>query len=260
MIGVELKATHTQVERVKNKIGPWKGGKFMPLSLRGHSVNTYCLSKVWFKCASVDLRAGDASQITSSIKSWVYADQLIKPEELVLYKSRQMGGLNLINVKYRSMAELIKSFLDTSINPVYRKNVYHQALFRWHVEDERSIPDPGRPQYYSPDFFAAIKAVKAQGLVRLSNMTIGMWYKVLLEIYVTHEEDKNGFTFPLQSKVEIQTSKVNWEIVWPLSILPDIDSSDCSFIFCLLHNLLPTQERLHRVLSHKYTSPVLPFQ
>ena len=92
--------------------------------------------------------------------------------------------------------------------------------------------------------------------MRLSNMTIGMWYKVLLEIYVTHEEDENGFTFPLQSKVEIQTSNVNWEIVWPLSILPGIDSSDCSFIFCLLHNLLPTQERLHRVLSHKYTSPV----
>ena len=106
MIGVQLKATHTQtrksngdilVEKVKNTIGPWKGGKFMPLSLRCHSVNTYCLPKVWFKCASVDLRAGDASQITSNIKSWVYADQLIKPEELVLFKSRQMGGLNLIN-------------------------------------------------------------------------------------------------------------------------------------------------------------------
>ena len=162
MIGVELRATHTQtrkangdilVEKIKNIIGPWKGGKFMPLALRCHSVNTYCLSKLWFKCASVDLRAGDANQITSNIKSWVYADQLIKPEELVLYKSRRMGGLNLINVKYRAMAELIKSFLDTSINPLFRKNVYHQALFSWHVEDKRSIPDPGRPPYYSPEFF-----------------------------------------------------------------------------------------------------------
>ena len=129
----------------------------MPLSLRCHSVNTYCLSKVWFKCASVDLRAGDASLINSSIKSWVYADQLIKPEELVLYKSRQMGGLNLTNVKYRAMAEMIKSFLDTSINPAFRKNVYHQALFSC-----------------SPELFDAIKAVKKQGLLRLSNITIGI--------------------------------------------------------------------------------------
>ena len=70
MIGVVLKATHTQsrkvngdllVDRVKNTMGPWKGGKFMPLSLRCHSVNTYCLPKVWFKCGSMDLRVGDTS-------------------------------------------------------------------------------------------------------------------------------------------------------------------------------------------------------
>ena len=42
-IGVVLKATHTQtrkatgdalVEKVKNTMGPWKGGRFMPFSLR----------------------------------------------------------------------------------------------------------------------------------------------------------------------------------------------------------------------------------
>ena len=32
--------------------------------------------------------------------------------------------------------------------------------------------------------------------------------------------------------------------------MPGLDSTDSSFLFCLLHNLLPTQERLHRVLSH----------
>ena len=79
----------------------------MPLSLRCHSVNTYCLSKLWFKCGSIDLRAGDTNKITSNVKSWIYADQLVKPEELVMYKGRQEGGLNMINVKYRAMAELI---------------------------------------------------------------------------------------------------------------------------------------------------------
>ena len=97
MIGVVLKATHTQsrkangdtlVDKVKNTIGPWKGGKFMPLSLRCHSANTYCLPKVWFKCGSMDLKTGDSQQIPSKVKSWVYADLLVKPEELVLYKGR----------------------------------------------------------------------------------------------------------------------------------------------------------------------------
>ena len=264
MIGVELKATHTQtrkangdilVDKVKTIVGPWKGGKFMPLSLRCHSANTYCLPKVWFRSASIDIRIGDINQITSCVKSWLYADQLIKPEELVLYKTRQMGGLNLINVKYRAMAELIKSFLDTAINPSFRRSIFHKALFSWHVEGVRSIPDPGRPPFYSVEFFAAIKAVQAQGLLRLSTMSIGMWYRALLEIYVTQETDENNFTFSVPCRIERQSPNISWETIWPLITLPGLDSSDCSFLFCLLHNLLTTQERLHRVLSHKVTSP-----
>ena len=263
MVGVVLKATHTQtrmancdmlLDKVKHTIGPWKGGKFMPLSLRCHSVNTYCLPKVWFKCGSMDLRAGDISKINSSVKSWVYADQLVKPEEIVLYMSRQEGGLNLVNVKYRAMAELIKSFLDTAINPTFKRNIFHQALYEWHVEDSRSIPNPGKPGYYSSDFFDAIRAVKSQGLLRLSGMTIGMWYRALLEIYVTHEIDENGFQFKMLSKSERTNPATNWESTWQLSSTPGLDSKDTSFLFCLLHNLLPTQERLHRVLSHTVTS------
>ena len=57
MIGVELRATQTQTRkangdllqnRVKNIIGPWRGGRFMPLTIRSLSANNYCLSKVWF--------------------------------------------------------------------------------------------------------------------------------------------------------------------------------------------------------------------
>ena len=121
----------------------------MPLTQRGHSINTYCLSKIWFKSASVDLRVLDTTKITSLIKSWLYADQLEKPEELILYRSRKSGGLNIYNVKLRVMAELIKSFMDTAMNTTFKTNLYHQALYKWHVEDNRCIPNTGRPPYYS---------------------------------------------------------------------------------------------------------------
>ena len=263
MVGVVLKATHTQtrmancdmlLDKVKHTIGPWKGGKFMPLSLRCHSVNTYCLPKVWFKCGSMDLRAGDISKINSYVKSWVYADQLVKPEEIVMYKCRQEGGMNLVNVKYRAMAELIKSFLDTAISPTFKRSIFHQALYEWHVDGNRSIPNPGKPGYYSCEFFDAIRAVKAEGLLRLSGMSIGMWYRALLERYVTHEVDENSFQFKMLSKTERINPNTNWESTWQLSTLPGLDSMDTSFLFCLLHNLLPTQERLHRVLSTTVTS------
>ena len=204
MVGVQLQATHVQTrkangeliqDRVKTTINPWKGGKFMPLTQRGHSVNNYCLSKIWFKSASIDLRVTDITKITSQIKSWIYADQLEKPEEHIMYRSRKLGGLNVINVKIRALAEQIKSFIDTAINPKFKTNLYHQALYNYHVLEIRSIPNPGRPPYYSEEFFTAIKTVKTEGLLRISTLKLGLWYKVLLENFVSTDLDENGFRY-----------------------------------------------------------------
>ena len=102
MLGVTLKATHMATrkhngdelqERMKNTVGPWKAGKFMPLSMRPHSLNCYALPKLWHKCATIDLRVGDVVAINKIAKSWLYADLLEKPEELALYRQPDAGGL-----------------------------------------------------------------------------------------------------------------------------------------------------------------------
>ena len=56
----------------------WKTGKFMHLSLRAWSLNIYCFSKIWFRTHSVDLREADFNKMTSSAKSWLYADMLLR--------------------------------------------------------------------------------------------------------------------------------------------------------------------------------------
>ena len=85
MVGVQLTASfnHTRQingdklrEKVRNIIGPWRGGKFMPLTQRPFSANSFCLSKICFKSASINLREGDFNYISSQIKSWIFADQL----------------------------------------------------------------------------------------------------------------------------------------------------------------------------------------
>ena len=98
MVGVELRATWTQTRkangdivqgRVSSTCKQWKTGKFMHLSMRSWSVNQYCPSKVWFKTHSIDMRAMDVNSVTSSVKSWLYADQLVKPEEKMYRPSTQ---------------------------------------------------------------------------------------------------------------------------------------------------------------------------
>ena len=161
-VGVELRSSYTQTRkvngdilqtRIKNTVGPWKAGRFMPLSQRAFSANCYALSKVWFKCSVVNLRVQDNNVITSQIKSLLYQDLLIKPSELVLYRGTEVGGLGLMNVSMRSLALLIRSFLETSINPNFRHSLLHEHLYRYHVMGEHSWPDPGFAPYYDKDFF-----------------------------------------------------------------------------------------------------------
>ena len=161
-VGVELRATFQQTrkvngdqlqERVKNTVGPWKAGRFMPLTLRPFSANTYALSKVWFKCSCVNLRIQDIDTINRQVKSWLYQDCLEKPSELVLYRDTQAGGLGLFHVRIRSLALLIRSFLETASNPKFRHSLLHEVLFRYHVLGETCLPNPGFLPYYDQNFF-----------------------------------------------------------------------------------------------------------
>ena len=218
-------------------------------------MNNYCLSKVWFKSASIDLRVVDTTKITSLIKSWVYADQLEKPEEIVLYRSRNQGGLNVYNVKYRAMAEQIKSFCDTAINPTFIKSLYHRALYDWHVLDMRNLPNPGCPPYYKEGFFEAMKSVKQEGLLKISTMSLGQWYKVLLEDNVTTEVDEHGFRFDKLCKIERENPDIDWKRTWSLACIKGLESCNYTFLWKMIHNILPTQERLHKILP-SIPSPV----
>ena len=79
------------------------------------------------------IRVMDLTQITSNIKSWMYADHLIKPEELVMHRPASYGGLGILNVKYKAMAGLNKTFLETAGHDKFRPSLYHTILLRYHV-------------------------------------------------------------------------------------------------------------------------------
>ena len=74
----------------------------MPLSQRPYSVNTYALSKIWFRSSSVNLREGDFAAINASVKKWLYSDLIFKPELLLLHRSVNQAwwlGASLSKVK-----------------------------------------------------------------------------------------------------------------------------------------------------------------
>ena len=121
----------------------------------------------------------------------MYQDCLEKPSELVLYRSSEHGGLGLFNVKIRALALLIRSFIETSINPSFLHSLFHETLFRYHVLGEVSLPDPGLPPYYDRNFFDVIKHYHQNTSVNISMMSTREWYKVLLDdqVLMTEQAD-----------------------------------------------------------------------
>ena len=153
----------------------------MPLTLRPYTANNYASSKVWFKCSSMNLRVQDITSITRQVKSWLYQDCLEKPNELVLYRSSEDGSLGLFNVKLRALALLIRSFLETAVNPTFSHSLFHEILFRYHILGEVSLPDPGLPPYYDKEFFEVIRHYHFNSPMNVETMSTREWYRALLE-------------------------------------------------------------------------------
>ena len=255
MLGVTLMATYTTTrkangdalqEKMKNLVGSWRSGKFMPLTMRPHSLNCYAYSKLWHRCCTIDMRLSDITAFNKQSKSWLYADMLEKPEELALYRQSEDGGLGLYNIQQRALACQINSFLETSCNPKFRKNQYHEALLNHHVLDDSTGRLDITP-YYKGNFFPTIKRIN-DSQADISNITVKAIYKFLL-LEITMQESEVTVYKPF--KVEINSPNIQWDRTWKLSRQQMLGPNLTSFLFKLLHQILPTAERVSRILPNK---------
>ena len=105
----------------------------MPLLDRPTSNNTFALSKIWYRAASMNFKIGDIDNMQSKIKSWLNQDAFEKPQEEVLYRKKEDGGLNLTNIKLKMKAYLITNFIQTAINKDFNQNLYHKTLYDYYV-------------------------------------------------------------------------------------------------------------------------------
>ena len=169
---------------------------------------------------------------------------------MVLHRNVHDGGLGLFHVRIRSLALLIRSFLETSANPGFRHSLLHEVLFRYHVLEETFLPNPGFLPYYDQQFFNTIKHYKQNSPLNISLMTTRQWYRALLEDRVLMLQ--GGDVSPpvlLPVRVEQLVPDHDWAGTWILMKTKGLNSDQSSFLFKLLHQLLPTQNRIHRITN-----------
>ena len=70
-----------------------------------------------------------------------------------MFKPKMVGGLGVQHVKFKAMAILIRSFIESAVDPKFINNAYHHALYRYHVIGDTTLPNPGYTLYYDEKFF-----------------------------------------------------------------------------------------------------------
>ena len=187
--------------------------------------------------------------INKQAKAWLYADLLEKPGELALYRHTSNGGLGLYHVQLRALANLINSFLETSCNPKFRKSQYHEALFNCHFLESTAPNNLDIPPYFKGDFFPAIKRIHESPL-NVANVRVKEIYRFLIEEF-TMEADISGVQTLKPLRIEQAIPSIQWEQTWTLARQSMLGPNLTTFLFKLLHQILPTGERVSRILPNQ---------
>ena len=173
---------------------------------------------------------------------------IIKPDENFLFHKISEGGLGLTNVKLKAKSCFIKTFLDLSINAKYISSPFLAAIYEHHVLNE-NVHCPPLPPYLNEDIFQVIRTAKHCDLI-VEDMTIKDWYSFLMDQEFTSIDPLTQLNVLKPCKVELNFQYSDWYLIWHNCRLSCFDSEMSSFSFKLVHDLLPTDERLSRFLPN----------
>ena len=155
----------------------------------------------------------------------------------------------LHHVQKRALANLINTFLETACKEKFQHNQYHEALFKYYILEE-NIQKLDIPPYFRGDFFPAIRRIYKSPL-NINKISLRQIYRFLVEeVTMIEKEDSSNEPLTLiPLKAELTTpSNQQWEQTWKMARMKMLGPILTSFMFKLLHKILPTAERVSRIL------------
>ena len=92
-------------------------------------------------------------------------------------------------------------------------------------------------------------------MLNIKTMSVKLWYKHLIEVQVTHTEPEDPSAL-VPCRVERLAPGIDWGRSWLAVCVPGLTPEMRSFLWKMLHCILPTQERLHRMNMPNAPSPL----
>ena len=93
---------------------------------------------------------------------------------------------------------------------------------------------------YKQEFFSVISDAHLNAPLNVAHMTEKQWYQFLLESKVTMVET-DVIRHLVPCRAEVKNPEFDWDSAWSRARLHGLGSELTSFLFKVLHDLLPTQ-------------------
>ena len=252
LLGVKLARTTSKtrelagsdlVSSVQSKLNHFRAGRHSPLVLKPHLANVYLLSKISHKSAAVHLYKTDVQKLQFAIKSWTTQELLKKPKELLLYRSKEDGGLGLVNVQARAIANLTRAFLQSVLSSSYSRAIYN--AFVKEEEDAKQLVK--KPAFYPELMFSLVKEAFSSLGGLIFSLSAKQWQMRATENIATHLRDPTtGMASLLPSPVEEIWPTHNWPQSRANLNLRGLTPNQRSTLYKLVNDLLTNSERLER--------------
>ncbi len=203
-------------------------------------LNIFVLPKLWYKCAVLPLPADTARQVESIMIKFLWRGKLEKISLIELCNDKSEGGLGLVEIRSKADSLMLKQtcrILSATGSKGWYLSRYWMGLYlAKHLPDMKPGPHSWKvSEMYKHIKFLLEECLDGEDYQNLERQTAKLLYKNFVS------------TLPPPKVLYKKSDGINWNHVWKNVNSPMLFVERREFMFLLVHNILPTGERLRRL-------------
>ena len=204
-------------------------------------MHIFGFSKIWYQCQVLPLPLKFAKQIESITRTFIWRGKLEKLALDEIKNSREEGGLNLVCVRSKADALFLRQTCRLLAYENFNSYKHIKFWIGSFLGDVFPDMQGGQPQLNVPGYFLHLKELFLQAyaleIINSDNLNA-------VPCKVIYSDLTSSFPPP---KIIYKYEDLPWNEIWDRLNLPVLTSEIRDLMFMLIHNILPTRDRLARL-------------
>jgi hypothetical protein len=210
------------------------------LQQRVDVLKIYVCSRLWYKAQALPLPGRVASQLETLMFRFLWRGKLEKLALQELYTPVKQGGLGLVDIRTKSEALFIKQACRLLVDPEGRSSMHIKYWLGLYLAEYLPALRPGPHSERVPKFYRQFRRLMTE-----------VFKEGLVDPYqldkVKVKDIYNEYTSTLPPPKVIYKYDLPWDCIWENINHPVLEVNQREIMFMLVHNILPTRERLLRL-------------